>query len=526
MDSINTLIDNSSTEVASSSFGFRARLIFSDGINADTEDVSRMVRSTRGDAYPVNPLQWTPLRTTLSLNDSGLIDRVMIRSIPNSQTWGYDKTKMRIFRYSTVPGAGDTNHWLEYTDSQKDLFRFLPGRIVWLKSLSSMQVLFGGGKTQSLSKSSALDLKPGTWTDVTLPYQFPVMLRDILETTGIEISKNLEVYQWVWTESQKAYTAKPLYIGILLDTALSKIKDTVTNNQLNNAYLVYNHHSIPVSLEIPPICLPLSKYATGYPAKSSGKSVSKWLVKLQWRIAPEESDYSSVFLGYNPDLTPPAFYGPLPPGMSTLRVGVVDTGKNLLCGYSVNTDIREGGTVYFIDFVNSGDQGVMIGYKPEVPEELPEGFAVRILNPVTMQYEDAVTESAVSVAAGTSQRRVVVVGDETYFEIAQSRLTPWNLQFVKAYPNPFRGYIKLFYTIPAGMKEIRFTIYDMHGRTVWNDIHRETLTRGIHVFTYDGSTGASTRRTLSSGLYIVRMSAVNNAGVVVYGGEKKITCIQ
>jgi hypothetical protein len=198
----------------------------------------------------------------------------------------------------------------------------------------------------------------------------------------------------------------------------------------------------------------------------------------------------------------------------------------LLCGYGIHGSCEEGGVLYCVEFVNNSDQNASIEYLTEGVETLPEGFSARILNLETMRYEETGSAGSLSIAAQSSGKRVVAVGNEEYFDAVLKQFTPWSLQFVKAYPNPFRGCIRLHYTLPEGVKEVRFALYDMRGRGLWKGVENRCTGKGPHLLMYDGRTGGSLGGYLSSGMYIMRMSAVNNEGRVIYGGERKITCIK
>jgi hypothetical protein len=145
-----------------------------------------------------------------------------------------------------------------------------------------------------------------------------------------------------------------------------------------------------------------------------------------------------------------------------------------------------------------------------------------------MRYEESGADGVYRLSVGIQDRakRVVVVGSGDYFDAVLQDLAQWSLQFVKAYPNPFRGLLRIYYTLPEGIKEVRFTVYDMRGRALWRGVENKRTTRGVHIFTYDGRTRGSAGGYLSSGMYIIRMSAKNSAGRVIYAGEKRITCIR
>jgi hypothetical protein len=187
-----------------------------------------------------------------------------------------------------------------------------------------------------------------------------------------------------------------------------------------------------------------------------------------------------------------------------------------------------GGLAYTVEFVNNSGTSKTVSYRMAGGEAIPEGYSIKLLNPDLMRYEESVADQDFSLTIGAQGRalRVVVVGSGDYFDSVLQQLAPWNLQFVKAYPNPFRGYIRLHYTLPGGIKEVRFTLFDLRGRALWRVVENNHTTKGAHVSLYDGRTGSTSGGYLSSGMYIIRMSAVNREGKVICAGEKIITCIR
>ena len=133
---------------------------------------------------------------------------------------------------------------------------------------------------------------------------------------------------------------------------------------------------------------------------------------------------------------------------------------------------------------------------------------------------------ALTAEAQTGGRSILVVGTETFIQDVQLQLMPWNLQFVRAYPNPFRGYLKLRYTLPVGIQEVRFTLYDLRGRSLWKGVENHNCHKGSHILLFDGKTGTLNKAFISSGMYIMRMNAINQDGKDLYGGEQKITCLR
>ncbi len=264
------IVDQNNT--INESFGVRALIIARDGINADTVNVSRCVRSSMTEVCSIIGNEWVPLRTAAGLDEPAL-EVIFDASTTDPDPWQYDEFKQRIYRWHSL-SPDKPNKWIEYSDPVKDIFSFIPGRTIWCKSAGNTAISFGCGVTVSLKEPYEIKLKPGNWTDISSPFQFPVMWRDILDATGVG-SDSLEIYQWV--KSGSIYEAMDIYIASL-DT-ITAVTDTLASRQKHDAYTIYNYSYSWTILRIPPISLPLSKY-------SNGKYVRQRHYKTLKNIAP------------------------------------------------------------------------------------------------------------------------------------------------------------------------------------------------------------------------------------------------
>ncbi|MCP4707668.1 MAG: hypothetical protein GY869_03500, partial [Planctomycetes bacterium] len=165
-------------------FGVRALLITSDDIHTDTINVSRQVWTPQVGVISIVSHRWIPINATACIDQPGLA-RVFERSVPEEERpWEYDIYKYRLNRWYNSDSSG-SNTWVEFPDVAESAFDFVPGRLIWCKTAEDLRVNFGPGVTPSLKEPCEIVLKPQNWTDLSSPYQFPIMLRDILEATGI-----------------------------------------------------------------------------------------------------------------------------------------------------------------------------------------------------------------------------------------------------------------------------------------------------------------------------------------------------
>jgi hypothetical protein len=184
-----------------------------------------------------------------------------------------------------------------------------------------------------------------------------------------------------------------------------------------------------------------------------------------------------------------------------------------------------------VAFHNTSEAGTRIEYRLDNLDVLPEGYLARVLNPSTRLYESCndslVSELNLSSGTGSVTERLVVVGTSEYLDNVLRWISPATFAFLKAYPNPFNGAIKLHYTLPPNISELHITLYNVLGRTIWKTAKRKGITAGEHILTFNSRTDLNNGSgNLPNGVYILRLSAKNRSGKLIFGGEKRITCIK
>ncbi len=504
--------------VINESFGVRALIIAGDGVTADTTDVSRCVRTKQAGTMSVPKMEWVPLRSPAGLDEPDLA-AIFNESIIENQGWKYDIYQYRLYCWDNVNTDQD-NNWLEYSDDVKDNFTFVPGRLIWFKSAESQSIKLGSGNTTSLKEPYRITLKAKNWTDISLPFQFKILLRDVLETTG-SASDSLEVYQWI--KDGGTYDVLDLYVAKMDD--IEDAVDTLKSEQKRDGYTVYNHTTSPVTLLIPPVSLPLSKYIS-YKKKGECRNKDSWNVHFKWtrEVAGQNRFYRRIRCGYKKS-GENIEYGLYPPTMSTVRVGVVNGTTDKLCGWALEHRLdKQQGVHFTIGIRNRSLKKTSIEYFLANIEALPENYQAKILNTRTKQYETCTQESpsVITLDAEEQTGRVLVVGTRQYLSHMLAAFLPMKL--LKAFPNPFNGRVTIHYRIPAHIKEVTFTLFNLRGRKLWQGIERKQLTPGEHMISFNGKNSIGS--PLSAGVYIMRLTAKNDKGKAVYGGEKRITCIK
>ena len=510
-----TTVIPTSDNVVSPAFGLRAIVIVNDGVYTDTVNVSRRVNVSNSDATTAPSMEWVPLRATSTLADS-TIQTVLSNFVNEQGAWEYDRTKFLAAQwYDTTAGLGC--EVIEYSDALHDDFSFIPGRVIWLKSAETQAINFGPGVTTSLKEMYTIILQGYCWSDFSLPYKFPVKLKNILAATGIR-GDSLVFYHWV--KSDSTYVAAATYIPAL-DSASGKL-DTITirYSPLNDAYTVYSYSSAPMALKIPPIPPALSP-GSGTLTESAQKRQDIWDISLLWK--KENSSFiNKVRCGYNGNGTGKTLIGPLPPSFGKIGAGVSD-GNGRIGGYAVHNKIDKGGLNYEIVLYNQSRKNETIEYCLDRIENLPDGYITRIYNPVTTEFEK--DKTSVTLKANSSERRWVVIGTENYLNGFLENNIVSSFALLGTYPNPFRGRFNIQYMVPwQGVKKIKFRIFDLRGCTVWEEDISKGVRPGINTIAWN--TNGKNGKRIASGIYLLRMTVYENGkkGYKVF--QRKLTCLK
>ncbi len=510
------------SEYVNADFGTRAWLVVDDGVNKDTINVSRSVKTDQAEYFPIGAMEWTPLRTASPLMDSTTA-AIYGRSFA-PQEWVYDKTKYRLFRYYTP--QLDTNDWMEYSETSVEHFNFVPGRLIWYKTTENVPIQFGEGYTTSMRQPYEIVCRAGTYTDFCLPYKFPVMLRDVLATTGIK-SDSLEFYHWV--KDSTTYKTNKIYVA-LLDKYTPQADTSVLIYQAkSDGYTVYNKDTADIIMRIPPLCRALSQPISLKKRGASKEQLSKWNISLLWKDRERHSLYREIICAYNNSIAGQV-HGSLPPSFDKVAVGIYDSANNSLHGYAIQNNVEQGGATFPIVFSHDSDELRGIEYTLDKSVNVPDGYEVKVLNPANKAYEKVMHGQTGSIDLSQDEpfgMRYVVVGTPEYLNHMLHMLSPARFAILKTYPNPFTGMIKLQYTLPPHIRELSFSLYNVRGQKLLHRNIRDGLTPGAHVLTLDmRSNVRGAMGSVSAGVYILRMTAKDVTGATLYGGERRITCIK
>ncbi|MGD9200889.1 MAG: LamG domain-containing protein [Chitinispirillia bacterium] len=527
------IVDNKNNigSIISKTYGVRALFIVSDGIHKDTLDVSRCVKSDDVEYISIIPGNWIPLSTEAHL-DNVELGATFNRSYSG---WSYDNKNFRLFRWHPV-NPNKKEHWVEYSENNKEYFTLLPGKLIWYKTTRDNFIILGRGVTLSLKKPyEKIVLKAKNWTDISNPFAFNIKLRDILKANNEEVSKNIDIYHW--KPDEKTYIADPVYLGIIDFDKIDTLSDIFISNQGLDGYTILNRDSVSHNLKIPPTCIPLSPKAESYKISRRSESNNKWTIDFRWkkRGNSDQSFYKRVRIGYKNNLEKSVKFGVLPPSMNKITVGTYDSSNNAIRSWSLQKNMKNGGMIFDMAIHNSSLQDEYLDFYLDNLLFLPKEVKAAILNPDRQKYEiPQKTDSGgkqfyngFSIPAQSRTHRMLVIGSDEYLNYAKQLFTPYTFTFIKVYPNPFMYGAKILYSIPSGTKEVYFTLYNMMGKQIHRRIEENFSKKGKQVFYFD-SKGDRHKGygPIPSGMYILQLTAINKANRIMYGGQKRIICIK
>jgi PKD repeat protein len=495
--------------------GLRAMIVVSDGAHTDTSDVSRQViRVDKSDFVSTEANKWAPLRVTAELADRDI--RAVLKDDPANPAWTYDTKKMRLFRWLPEIDAQAGLKWTEFSDNVAALFFLKPGMLVWLKTKESKTVNFGRGITPSLKTSYGIPLAAGNWTDFALPFKFDINIGDIIDSTGV-VADSLQFYTWENDFASGRYVSVAAFINALSSAGLANLGWKLSSKDFKG-FTVYNPTKTPVLLRIPPIPETMSKYEVLKKTTGNG-----WAVAVNVKTA-DGSRCGTVYCGYTKEQNGAAkSFFPIAPSFARIYAGVYDAPANKLYGHAVFRAMDGGGCSFIIAFVNESDQQERVLYRLDNLGSLAPGMTAKMYNETTGSYDDwSRGEAFADVEPGSRVLRRLIVGNEAYLAKTTESLRIGKLALIGISPNPFRSFIRIRYSVPAGGVDcLSFSIFDLRGRTVWQHSAGAGASPGIKDLLWDGA--SFDRRKVAAGIYVVRMTAFDAARKPFCEFEKKMT---
>jgi PKD repeat protein len=503
-DTLATLIVTIDSNFVTQDNGVRALLIIGDGVYADTVNLSRSVLRNGTDIAFTEEGKWVPLSVNAVLDTPDA--QVVLRELSYvTDQWTYDNTKFRIFKCYPAPQEANPWKWVEYSDAMRHEFDFVRGNIVWVKALSQRTVRYGYGHTPSLKESFTLRIAPLSWTDFSVPFRFDITMGDILDASKSAQSAGdslLEIYMWKRDVTSPKYFSELVFLKAMDDDHHNILSTPLSGNA--TGYTMFNPTPDTIILNIPPLPLALSRHGL---AKKS-KAAAGWAV----RVSARESDGSSLgsaYCGYTKAASCPMSYYPLAPSFCSAHVGVYDQTAKRVYGCALAHAMKNGGYSYLIAFANDGAAVQRISYHLENLSGLPQGLRAAVYDAETGAFADfSKGDATVEVEANSKEYRTLLVGEVGYLAKAKMIVRPAFLALVGTYPNPFKGKVRIRYSLPyEGVKDVVFAIYNLSGKAVWRHEIRNVSRSGFGDLVWNGT--SVDNRPIAAGVYILRMTALN-----------------
>lgn len=487
--------------------GVRIRFVVSDGVHIDTLDLSRSIRRLNSDKVTVPSMRWTPLWSTAELDSNGAAQ--VLDELSQEEPWIYDNTAFRLFRF--VDHDDNIDHpsgkdWLEYSPDNDDYFRFVPGRVFWLKarSVSSTLIGLGAGKSFSYRKSAEFRLPSYEWAHIALPWSnYSVCIGDILDATPNH--DLLEFYVWrpVQSGDEEYYLTELIYSSTVEDPGVQN-KAYALTSKVRTAYSVFNNNDQKdLTISIPPTPSTMSHHATGLARKSS-RAADGW----SYKVVAETEDYrlSPIYCGYRKG-DKDATMLPSSPSFAPVTAGIYDRKRGNVFGHIVTHSMENGGFSFKLSFANSSQSKQRLRFSLKDNAEIPEGIQAQVLQPGSHKWE-VPDEGWISVDLdpGSLQQRTVAIGNESYLSLLQDELLSARVALLGCYPNPSHRIVNLRFRIPlnAQVGTVRFFLYNMQGQVLWQKALSSGLAHGVNNIAWDGR--SSSGKVISPGAYILRMN--------------------
>ncbi len=473
--------------------GIRAELRVSDGNTSIISNLSKQVHIEKVETK-IFPLQWTPFSVSAELNSTS--PESLITHLAETDSSSYDGRYARVFYWLPTPeNISAKDRWVEYSDKIKSFFNLSPGKTFWIKTRNEKSINLGSALTMSLKDTVKIVLPRKEFTDLTLPYNFPVRIKDVIQASEVD---SIAIYKW--NNDSGVYITRGYYIPGKANR--HNINDTLDWKYHNAYYSIYNMYSRDITLKIPPVPVSMSPEQ---PLKKQFKR-NTWGFTVNCII--DSSTVSEIYCGYA-DKAGQIYYPPSP-GFVESRVKIFDRNTNRFFGDYISGDLSSGGFAQELAFENNQSHPVQFSFGITGEGDIPNGISSSILNTATGEWEKS---GKVVVGANNVEYRWLVIAGKEFMERFKNSALSWNYGLKSVFANPVRNAAIFKFTIPTGAKErLRFTIFDAMGRKIWEKTISHPLSSGEHTLIWNGDN--SRKGKVSNGMYFVKFSILDSKGKV------------
>ena len=507
---IRRLFISRTAHVISSEFGVRALFLVNDGTYTETFDLSRSVYRRNSDPSTTTGGKWQPVYPTAVLDGSDP-DSLIVACV--NEKLEYDNRYMLLYRWVEVSGNRDRDSkWIEYEPddlSIRELFRVVPGRLLWIKTRDNVPLSLGPARTLSLKDTFALELPPEQYTDFGMPYRFGVKISDMLAASSADAA-NIMYLRWVEDEETGRLKCEPVYSSTLPEY---KNPSAIMKFENGGGYSFYNPLEDTVTIRIPPVLGIADADTSASLGKKTGDK--SWSAKLT-AVSNDGFRFPDIYCGYNEGVAKSHY--PVSPSFEKVQVCLFNRDNGIRQGHYIRNDAAEG-IVKELQVTNTSDSVVRIAFSFSTTGAFPESYASHLYDNETGTF---LGDGTITAAPHSTVYRWVTVGDQQLRDRFLAAAGSFCYALHRIYPNPARSFVNINYSVPLGSQELlHIGIYDLRGRKIWEKRITHLLAPGNHCTTWNGRTGGSARA--GAGIYVIRMSVVNPQGKTIKRFDECIT---
>jgi hypothetical protein len=521
-------IDVPVKDIVRGASGVLMYLIVNNGTVSDTVNMSRNITlrnyTTASRDYDK---AWSPLYSMVHLKDS-TIEKVFGDKFadPEDEVPAVDLSddeKQKRYRLSRFVGTGadgaDRNGWVEYGPDTRKYFNMVNGRLMWLRTRPL------GGKNSFIFETQATTtvltdtfsfrdtLKAGQWTDLVLPFDFKVRVRDVLAATvGAEKSDSLYFCTWKQNTDGKNrdFRSQWLYVWSTGDA----------NQSFDGPFSVYNATRRPIVLRVPPKPAFLSEPAKlgkqKNPLAKESAGSGFWYYAIDAAVG-DVPDLASLRLGYYESER----IAPAPPTLGSRSVVLLsDEGGHV--GYYLTPELSKSGRTFKLRFINGDRQKATFKFSAAASAGVPERMQLMFIDAVTGEVlGGSGSERSITVAGSSHSDVYAVMGSRDYLN--KTAVGPSGAKFAMGglAVNQAARSVRIKYYVPlAGTDRVEVSVYNLKGRTVWKNTEK---VRQSSWNTMEWRAGESRGGATSAGLYIIRVRAINVNGKTTAVENRRIT---
>jgi hypothetical protein len=390
----------------------------------------------------------------------------------------YDPSVWRMFRWNGTA----------YSETNFDMF---PGEAYWIITRDPAGLTSAEGSSMEMMTGSTVNLSPG-WNMVANPYNFSLSVSDLQYNDG-DIEPDLYRYTgsgysttnsflpcygvWIFANTSTSILFDPLGAGSAARSAAEELtwhgSVKATSGDLTDTENVFGAHI----------------------GASTGWDV------LDRHEPPVIGDYVTLAFDNDDWANHPGRYS-----------------------RDIRSDAEAGHIWPFTVITN---QSGYVSLSVELPEELPAGWEVYLLDRAFDKVQNLSVESVYDfTAAGSETPREfeLLVGPPEFTREALDdiELTPSDYRLAQNVPNPFNAVTTIQFSLPAE-SEVNLTVYDLVGRKVAEPLTSVPFESGSHFLIWDGKD--SQDRPVSSGVYFYRLEAVKN-GQTKFAKTRKLILLK